>query len=126
MIFSMMSSRIVSLRDERAVLAGDDDRVDADRLVAVVFDGDLRFAVGAQVVERAVAAQRTTGPCTSLCASMIGSGISSSVSVQAKPNIRPWSPAPPVSTPIAMSGDWLWIDDSTAQVSASKPYLPRV
>ncbi len=57
---------------------------------------------------------------------MIGSGISSSVSVQAKPNIRPWSPAPPVSTPIAMSGDWLWIDDSTAQVSASKPYLPRL
>jgi hypothetical protein len=25
-----------------------------------------------------------------------------------------------------MSGDWLWIDESTAQVSASKPYLPRV
>jgi hypothetical protein len=38
---------------------------------------------------------------------MIGSGINSSVSRHAKPNIRPWSPAPPVSTPIAMSGDWL-------------------
>ena len=46
-------------------------------------------------------------PLVSLCASMIGSGISSSVSLHAKPNMRPWSPAPPVSTPMAMSGDWL-------------------
>ena len=62
----------------------------------------------------------------SLCASMIGSGISSSVSRQAKPNIRPWSPAPPGSTPMAMSGDCSWIDESTAQVSESNPYLARV
>ena len=57
---------------------------------------------------------------------MIGIGISSSVSVQAYPNIRPWSPAPPVSTPIAMSGDCSWIDESTAQVSESKPNFARV
>ena len=57
---------------------------------------------------------------------MIGIGISSSVSVQAYPNISPWSPAPPGSTPWAMSGDCSWIDDSTAQVSESKPNLARV
>ena len=34
----------------------------------------------------------------------IGSGISVGVSSQAKPNISPWSPAPPVSTPCAMFG----------------------
>ena len=62
MIFSVMSSRIVSLRDVRAVLGGDDDGVDADRLVAVVLDRDLRLAVGPEVVERAVAAQRTRAP----------------------------------------------------------------
>jgi len=57
---------------------------------------------------------------------MIGIGISSSVSVQAKPNMSPWSPAPPGSTPIAMSGDCSWIDERTAQVSESKPYFARV
>ena len=38
------------------VLRGDDDRVDAHRLVAVVFDGDLALAVGAQPVHVAVLA----------------------------------------------------------------------
>jgi hypothetical protein len=62
----------------------------------------------------------------SLWASEMGSGMSSGVSLQAKPNIRPWSPAPcslasPSSTPIAMSGDWRSMELSTAQVFASKP-----
>ena len=42
-----------------------------------------------------------------LCARVIGRGMSSSVSLQAKPNIKPWSPAPCsviLSTPFAMSG----------------------
>ena len=56
-----------------------------------------------------------------LWASMIGIGISSGVSRQAKPNISPWSPAPPLSTPIAMSGDWSSIAVMTAQVWLSKP-----
>ena len=56
-IFSVMSSRSVSLVHVGAVLGRDDDRVDADRLVAVVFDADLRLAVGPQVVETAVAAR---------------------------------------------------------------------
>src|SRR3954468_5612389 len=43
------------LRDERTVLAGDDDGVDANRTVAVVFDGDLRLAVWTEVLEDAVA-----------------------------------------------------------------------
>ena len=101
----VLAHRLVG--DERAVLARDDDGVDADRLVAVVLDGDLRLAVraaGSRACRRGAAHD---SPRTSLCASMIGSGISSSVSVQAKPNISPWSPAPPVSTPMAMSGDWL-------------------
>ena len=62
------------------------------------------------------------------CASAIGSGISSGVSLQAKPNIIPWSPAPmsfPLaessSTPMAMSGDCLPRATMTAQVVASKP-----
>src|SRR5882672_6577728 len=63
---------------------------------------------------------------TSLCASVIGSGISSGVSRHANPNIRPWSPAPPVSTPCAISGDWGSIDEITAQVSLSNPYFARV
>ena len=53
-------------------------------------------------------------------------GINSGVSSQAYPNIMPWSPAPPVSTPMAMSGDWPFTADMTAQVSQSKPYLPRL
>ncbi len=70
--------------------------------------------------------RRSERPRTSLCASMIGIGMSSGVSVQAKPNINPWSPAPPGSTPCAMSGDWPWIDERTAQVSESNPNFPRV
>jgi hypothetical protein len=52
----------------------------------------------------------------SWCASRIGSGIRSSVSSVAYPNIMPWSPAPPVSTPMAMSGDWRPMVLITAQV----------
>jgi len=53
-------------------------------------------------------------------------GISSGVSSQAKPNIRPWSPAPPVSTPMAISSDCFLMAQMTPQVSESKPYLARV
>ena len=52
----------------------------------------------------------------------MGVGISSGVSLVAYPNIMPWSPAPPVSTPMAMSGDCELIDEMTAQVLESKPY----
>jgi hypothetical protein len=34
----------------------------------------------------------------------------------------PWSPAPPVSTPCAMSPDCLLIVEITAQVFESNPY----
>ena len=47
---------------------------------------------------------------------MMGKGINSSVSRHANPNIMPWSPAPPVSTPRAMSVDCSWIAVSTPQV----------
>ncbi len=72
------------------------------------------------------------------CAMWIGSGISSGVSSQAYPNIRPWSPAPclsssssspstrfsyAVSTPCAMSGDWAPIETETPQEAPSKPFL---
>ena len=53
----------------------------------------------------------------SLWASMMVMGMSSGVSSQAYPNIRPWSPAPPVSTPMAMSGDCEWTEVITPQVS---------
>ncbi len=45
------------------------------------------------------------------------------VSSQAKPNIMPWSPAPPRSTPMAMWGDCLWRWHSTLHVSAAKPIV---
>jgi hypothetical protein len=72
----------------------------------------------------------------SRCAKAIGSGISSGVSVQAKPNIIPWSPAPwasngpaaaaersstAESTPWAMSRDWAPIATLTPQEAPSKP-----
>ena len=66
------------------------------------------------------------------------SGISSGVSLQAKPNIIPWSPAPvrvtasspdvPARasndwpTPSAMSGLCLPRETTTPQLSASKPH----
>ena len=68
----------------------------------------------------------------------IGSGMSSGVSSQAKPNIRPWSPAPwrssgsalpsarsskASSTPWAMSGDCLPIDTEMPHDSPSKPLV---
>ena len=40
--------------------------------------------------------------------------------------MRPWSPAPPGSTPSAMSGDCPCSAETTAHVSASNPYLARV
>ena len=68
--------------DVGGVLRGDDDGVEADGLVAVVLDGDLGLAVGAQVGDGAVLADLGQPP-ESRCASVIGSGISSGVSSQA-------------------------------------------
>ena len=58
----VLAQRLVG--DLGAVLGGDDDGVDANRLVAVVFDRDLRLAVGPEVVEHAVAprARETLAP----------------------------------------------------------------
>ncbi len=54
---------------------------------------------------------------TSAWARVSGSGMYSAVSRTANPNIIPWSPAPPESTPCAMSPDWGSIDEMTAHVS---------
>ena len=51
----------------------------------------------------------------------MGAGISVGVSSHAYPNIIPWSPAPPVSTPCAMSGDCWSTATSTPHVFPSKP-----
>ena len=75
----------------------------------------------------------------SRCANAIGSGISSGVSRHAKPNMRPWSPAPwrsisssspestrdsqALSTPWAMSGLWPPIETFTPHDAPSKPFL---
>ena len=58
---------------------------------------------------------------TSSCEIAIGSGMSSGVSLHAKPNIMPWSPAPSRSTPMAMS--WLCLPSTTLtpQLFQSKP-----
>src|SRR5262245_20855512 len=55
------------------------------------------------------------------------------VSSQAKPNIKPWSPAPcslkspcPSVTPAEMSGDWRSIAVTTAQVSTLNPVSGEV
>ena len=53
-IFSVMSSRRVSFETSGAVLSGDDDRVDADGTAVVVFDRDLRLAIGTEIIEQAV------------------------------------------------------------------------
>src|SRR5207244_10206282 len=47
--------------------------------------------------------------------------MSEGVSSDAYPNIIPWSPAPPLSTPRAMSPDWRSMVVRMAQVWASKP-----
>ena len=46
------------LRDLFVMLRGDDDGIHADGLAVLVFDGDLRLPVGAQVGQRAVLAHR--------------------------------------------------------------------
>ena len=65
-------------------------------------------------------------------ASAIGKGISSGVSLHAKPNIIPWSPAPmsfprvlSSSTPWAMSGDCLPSATITAHVDRVKSHIAR-
>src|SRR6266436_6425076 len=56
----------------------------------------------------------------------MGMGISSSVSSQAKPNMSPWSPAPPVSTPMAMSGDWRFDGCTCAVMCTVKRQSPDI
>ena len=72
----------------RAVLRGDDDVGDADRLVVLVNDGDLALRVGAQPFALPLLRMRVSSR-PRRCANMIGAGINSGVSSQAKPNIRP-------------------------------------
>ena len=83
------------LRDLVAVLDADEHGVHpAGAAVVVVLDGHLRLAVGPSPAQGPVAAG--TASCrASWWAIWIGAGISSGVSSQAKPNIIPWSPAPP-------------------------------
>jgi hypothetical protein len=58
----------------------------------------------------------------SLCAVMMGNGINSSVSLQAYPNISPWSPAPPVPTPMVdISALARQVDRHSGTFSAVKP-----
>ena len=67
-------------RDIGIVLRRDDDRIDANGLIAVVLDRDLRLAIGPQIGNVAVFAHSRQGGASRLCASTIGSGINSSVS----------------------------------------------
>jgi hypothetical protein len=113
------------------VLGGEDDGVDAGGLAVVaVLDGDLALGVGAEALDAAGLADLACFS-TRRWLSWMGRGISSGVSVQAKPNIMPWSPAPsspllPSSTPMAMSADWALIELSTAQDTWSKAMSPEV
>ena len=79
--------------DVGRVLARDDDGVEPGRLAVDVLDGHLGLAVRPEVADDPSLRTRDS-PNARRCASAIGSGISSGVSSQAKPNIRPWSPAP--------------------------------
>ena len=94
-------------------------------LAVVVFDRHLRLAVGPEVVEHAVA-PRARQPLDQLVRQHdrqrhelvgLGAGIAEHQALVAG--------AAGVDA-LAMSGDWPWIDDSTAHVSSSKPYLARV
>ena len=81
-----------------AVLRRNEDAHDLDRplaavLVDLVADRHLRLPSGRRY-GRICAFRTSESRLAILCASMIGSGMSSSVSVQAYPNIIPWSPAP--------------------------------
>ena len=57
MTFSRIVLTISACDDARGVLGGDDHRIDADRRVAVVLDGDLALGVGPQPGDRAVLPQ---------------------------------------------------------------------
>jgi len=75
------------------MLRGDHHAFDAGRAAVAVFDGDLRLSIGPEKINfigfaNLGEALREAG------ASWMGMGINSSVSSQAKPNIKPWSPAP--------------------------------
>jgi len=100
------------------VLGRNDDGVHADGLAVTIFDRDLGLAVGPEKIDF-LDLRISESLKVSWWASWMGIGINSGVSSQAKPNIRPWSPAPPVSTPMAISGDWRLMVHMTAQVSES-------
>ena len=104
------------------MLSRNDDRIHAKNLsVRIVFHCDLGFAVRPEEGKHSVLANHESR-CVSLCASAMGVGINSAFSFTAYPNIIPWSPAPPVSTPMAMSPDCLLMLEMTAQVLQSKPW----
>jgi hypothetical protein len=70
----------------------DDHGVDAHGLAVDVLDRDLALAVGAQPVEHA--RLRASASAAELVRERDGQRHELGVSSQAKPNIRPWSPAP--------------------------------
>ena len=63
---------------------------------------------------------------TSRCDRSMGRGMRVGVSSQANPNIIPWSPAPPVSTPWLMCGLWAWMTLFTCTVLAANPMVGSV
>ena len=104
------------------MLSRDDDRIHAQRTLPFASYSTVTWDLPSGRRKGSVPFLRTTeSRCVSLCASEIGVGINSAFSFTAYPNIIPWSPAPPVSTPMAMSPDCLLMLEMTAQVLQSKP-----
>ena len=123
--------------DVLGVLRGEHDGVDADRaVVGVVLDGDLGLAVGAQVGQRAVLADRgeLLGEALrdhdrqrhQLVGVVAGVAehqalVAGALLVERVHGVRvrlSW----PVSTPWAMSADWPPIATITPQEAPSKPF----
>ena len=117
MTCSITSSRICSLETSGSCWVEMTTVWTRTGAVALVLDRHLALAVRPQPGELRPTCAALARRWVSRWARAIGSGISSGVSRQAKPNISPWSPAPPVSTPWAMSGDCGSIADSTPQVA---------
>ena len=88
--------------DAVSVLRADEHRIHAHRLAVSVFDRHLALAVGAQPRDGAVLALfcQLLGQ---LVRQVDGVGIRVGVSLQAYPNIIPWSPAPISSSSFAVT-----------------------
>jgi hypothetical protein len=105
----------------RRVLCRDHDGVNPHRLRVTVLHGHLALAVGSQPGELGGApAHRQPGGETMRQHDRQRHELRGLATGEAEHESL--SPAPPVSTPMAMSGDWGSMHESTAQVEASKPY----